>query len=145
MLNFLFRTNLPKEVMAFPNFPFQTSMPSYIVHQDVLEYLKSYAAYYNLFKYIKVWVRKHQYLTLFTLHYTPRYSVYLKQSLGNGQFGGCAMKLSHLGYSSHVHCLWMRVMVLTISSQMPRQYHSDEYVTFYTRATTDILINGRLT
>lgn len=41
--------------MAFPNFPFQTSKPSYIVHQDVLEYLESYAAHYNLYKYIKVW------------------------------------------------------------------------------------------
>ena len=40
--------------MAFPDFSFNTCLPSYIVHQDVLEYLKSYADQYNLYKYIKV-------------------------------------------------------------------------------------------
>ncbi|XP_048745451.1 uncharacterized protein LOC125658271 [Ostrea edulis] len=48
------RTNLPKEVMAFPNFPFKSSLPSYIMHQDVLEYLQSYAAHYNLYRFIKL-------------------------------------------------------------------------------------------
>ncbi|XP_061166322.1 uncharacterized protein LOC133175230 [Saccostrea echinata] len=48
------RTNLPKEVMAFPNFPFQASLPSYITHESVLEYLKSYSDYYNLHKHIKL-------------------------------------------------------------------------------------------
>ncbi|XP_062979723.1 uncharacterized protein LOC134397201 [Elgaria multicarinata webbii] len=37
------RTNLPKEVMAFPDFPFNPSLPSFLHHSDVLNYLESYA------------------------------------------------------------------------------------------------------
>nr|XP_056708276.1 uncharacterized protein LOC130479945 [Euleptes europaea] len=37
------RTNLPKEVMAFPDFPFDPSLPSFLHHSDVLAYLESYA------------------------------------------------------------------------------------------------------
>ncbi|XP_053107363.1 uncharacterized protein LOC128325710 isoform X2 [Hemicordylus capensis] len=37
------RTNLPKEVMAFPDFPFDPSLPSFLHHSDVLAYLQSYA------------------------------------------------------------------------------------------------------
>ncbi|KAG6921731.1 hypothetical protein G0U57_005540, partial [Chelydra serpentina] len=29
------RTNLPKEVMAFPDFPFDPSLPSFLHHSDV--------------------------------------------------------------------------------------------------------------
>ncbi|XP_048375332.1 flavin-containing monooxygenase FMO GS-OX4-like [Sphaerodactylus townsendi] len=36
------RTNLPKEVMAFPDFPFDPSLPSFLHHSDVLAYLESY-------------------------------------------------------------------------------------------------------
>ncbi|XP_015670333.1 flavin-containing monooxygenase FMO GS-OX-like 2 [Protobothrops mucrosquamatus] len=37
------RTNLPKESMAFPDFPFDPSLPSFLHHSDVLAYLDSYA------------------------------------------------------------------------------------------------------
>ncbi|XP_045192813.2 uncharacterized protein LOC123549080 isoform X1 [Mercenaria mercenaria] len=47
------RTNLPKEVMAFPGFPFPSNLPSFIRHEDVLQYLKDYSKYYNLQKSIK--------------------------------------------------------------------------------------------
>ncbi|OWF48026.1 flavin-containing monooxygenase FMO GS-OX5-like [Mizuhopecten yessoensis] len=54
-------TNLPKELMAFPDFPFRGDLPSYVRHGDVLEYLESYADQFDLFKYIKfsttvIWV-----------------------------------------------------------------------------------------
>jgi len=48
------RTNLPKEVMAFPGFPFPDHLPSFIKHQDVLKYLEDYATHYDLLQYIKV-------------------------------------------------------------------------------------------
>ncbi|KAK3086070.1 hypothetical protein FSP39_013045 [Pinctada imbricata] len=47
------RTNLPKEVMAFPQFPFKKSLPSFIRHEDVLAYLESYAEHYDVYKHIK--------------------------------------------------------------------------------------------
>lgn len=47
------RTNLPKEVMAFPGFPFKTSLPSFIRHEDVLNYLQEYSSHYDLQKFIK--------------------------------------------------------------------------------------------
>ncbi|XP_077185907.1 uncharacterized protein LOC143833686 [Paroedura picta] len=37
------RTNLPKEVMAFPDFPFDPSLPSFVHHSAMLAYLESYA------------------------------------------------------------------------------------------------------
>ncbi|XP_033755721.1 LOW QUALITY PROTEIN: dimethylaniline monooxygenase [N-oxide-forming] 1-like [Pecten maximus] len=47
------KTNLPKELMAFPDFPFRADLPSFIRHEDVLEYLESYADCFDLLKYIK--------------------------------------------------------------------------------------------
>ncbi|XP_067937377.1 uncharacterized protein [Watersipora subatra] len=48
------RTNLPKEVMAFPGFPFSDKIyESFIGHKDVLDYLESFAQHYQLHKYIK--------------------------------------------------------------------------------------------
>ncbi|XP_064610332.1 uncharacterized protein LOC135474701 isoform X2 [Liolophura sinensis] len=47
------RTNIPKEVMAFPDFPFREELPSFIKHSEVLEYLQEYGKHYNLEQYIK--------------------------------------------------------------------------------------------
>lgn len=47
------RTNLPKEVMAFPGFPFPSNLPSFMVHEDVLQYLKDYAQHYDILKLIR--------------------------------------------------------------------------------------------
>ncbi|XP_060066421.1 uncharacterized protein LOC132546720 [Ylistrum balloti] len=47
------KTNLPKEVMAFPDFPFRKDLPSFVRHEDMLEYLESYATSFDLLKYIK--------------------------------------------------------------------------------------------
>ena len=50
---FLPRTNLPKEVMGLPDFPFDSSLPSFVHHSDVLHYLEQYAEHYQLYQYIQ--------------------------------------------------------------------------------------------
>ncbi|ESO82679.1 hypothetical protein LOTGIDRAFT_177635 [Lottia gigantea] len=47
------KTNLPKEVMAFPDFQFNANLPSFIGHEEVLRYLESYSNFYGLSSYIK--------------------------------------------------------------------------------------------
>lgn len=47
------KTNLPKELMAFPDFPFPAKEESFVHHTDVLSYLEKYASHYNLYQYIK--------------------------------------------------------------------------------------------
>ena len=49
----LVRTNLPKEVMAFPDFPFPSEWSSFLSHQQVLKYLEDYASHFYLYKYIQ--------------------------------------------------------------------------------------------
>lgn len=48
------RTNLPKESMAFPDFPFDPSLPSFLHHSDVLAYLDSYAEQSGVCDHIRV-------------------------------------------------------------------------------------------
>ena len=48
------RTNLPKEVMAFPDFPFPLKPPSFITHQAVRQYLEDYIDKFAMRDYIKV-------------------------------------------------------------------------------------------
>jgi cation diffusion facilitator CzcD-associated flavoprotein CzcO len=47
-------TNLPKELMAFPDFPFPDGPPSYVSHECVLDYLENYARSFNLLQFIRV-------------------------------------------------------------------------------------------
>jgi len=47
------KTNLPKEVMAFPDFPFANQQKSFLHHSEVLEYLEQYAEAHLLHKYIQ--------------------------------------------------------------------------------------------
>lgn len=47
------RTNLPKEVMAFPDFPFPDHERSFLPHEDVRAYLEQYCDHYGLRKFIK--------------------------------------------------------------------------------------------
>lgn len=47
------KTNLPKEVMAFPDFPFDKNLPSFVTHSDVLDYLERYASHFSLLQHIK--------------------------------------------------------------------------------------------
>ena len=43
-------TNLPKELMAFPDFPFPESERSFVHHSEVRTYLEQYAAHFSLEK-----------------------------------------------------------------------------------------------
>ncbi|GCB73110.1 hypothetical protein scyTo_0002354 [Scyliorhinus torazame] len=47
------RTNLPKEVMPFPDFPFDTQLPSFIHHTDVKSYLEQYTDSFKIQPHIK--------------------------------------------------------------------------------------------
>jgi len=47
------RTNLPKEVMAFPDFPFpESNQTSFVHHSEVLDYLETYKKHFGLEKFI---------------------------------------------------------------------------------------------
>lgn len=48
------RTNLPKEVMMFPDFPFDPELPSFLPHQEVLRYLERYSQNYGITPHIRV-------------------------------------------------------------------------------------------
>nr|XP_032806922.1 flavin-containing monooxygenase FMO GS-OX5-like [Petromyzon marinus] len=48
------RTNLPKEVMAFPDFPFDKSLPSFLHHSDVRAYLDKYIDHFHIRPHIKL-------------------------------------------------------------------------------------------
>ena len=52
-LRLLHSSNLPKEVMLFPEFPFPDNVPSFFHHSGVLKYLEDYASHYNLEQYIR--------------------------------------------------------------------------------------------
>lgn len=51
---FLSRTNVPKEIMGFPDFPFPETDHSFTHHTQVLEYLKNFAREHHLYEKIKV-------------------------------------------------------------------------------------------
>jgi len=53
-VGFFVRTNLPRQVMAFPDFPFDSSLSSFLHHDEMLQYLQDYATKFNLQQYIKV-------------------------------------------------------------------------------------------
>ena len=48
-----YRTNFPKEIMCFPDFPFDAQLPSFPHHSHVLTYLHQYANQYNLRQFIQ--------------------------------------------------------------------------------------------
>uniref|UniRef100_A0A182QBZ2 Flavin-containing monooxygenase n=1 Tax=Anopheles farauti TaxID=69004 RepID=A0A182QBZ2_9DIPT len=47
------RTNLPKEVMGYPDFPIPVQHDSYIASEDILSFLHLYAVRYGIEKHIK--------------------------------------------------------------------------------------------
>ncbi|XP_067905402.1 uncharacterized protein [Heterodontus francisci] len=47
------RTNIPKEVMCFPDFSFDTRLPSFIHHSDVKLYLEQYTDHFEIKPHIK--------------------------------------------------------------------------------------------
>jgi len=47
------KTNLPKEVMMFPDFPYPDTYPSYMHHTDVLKYLQSYCKHFEIQGFVR--------------------------------------------------------------------------------------------
>lgn len=47
------RTNLPKEVMMFPDFPFDPELDSFLPHQEVRKYLEKYCQYFHIRPHIR--------------------------------------------------------------------------------------------
>ncbi|KAM4749211.1 uncharacterized protein WCC33_006651 [Rhinophrynus dorsalis] len=47
------RTNLPKEIMEFPDFPFDASLPSFMHHTKVLQYLEDYTDTFGIRPHIR--------------------------------------------------------------------------------------------
>ncbi|XP_072255478.1 uncharacterized protein [Pyxicephalus adspersus] len=47
------KTNLPKEIMEFPDFAFDQSLPSFIHHSEVLKYLEEYTDRFSIQPHIK--------------------------------------------------------------------------------------------
>ena len=39
--------------MCYPGFPFDSSLPSFVHHSDVLHYLEQYTEHYQLYQYIQ--------------------------------------------------------------------------------------------
>lgn len=48
------RTNLPKEVMMFPDFPFDPQLSSFLPHQEVQRYLERYCENFQIRPHIRV-------------------------------------------------------------------------------------------
>ena len=57
----LCRTNLPKEIMAYPDLPIPEHLPSFITNDDVKIYLEMYTEHFGLESYIKL---NHQVLSV---------------------------------------------------------------------------------
>jgi dimethylaniline monooxygenase (N-oxide forming) len=53
-MNVFPRTNLPKEIMCYPDYPFPDYPESYVKSGKVLKYLEDFATKFELRKYIKV-------------------------------------------------------------------------------------------
>ncbi|KAG8008394.1 Flavin-containing monooxygenase FMO GS-OX3 [Nibea albiflora] len=47
------KTNLPKEVMMFPDYPFDPKLNSFLPHQEVQRYLEGYCQSYNILPHIR--------------------------------------------------------------------------------------------
>ncbi|XP_059400708.1 uncharacterized protein LOC132132347 [Carassius carassius] len=47
------RTNLPKEIMMFPDFPFDDHLPSFLHHTSVQQYLDKYCERHDIARHIK--------------------------------------------------------------------------------------------
>ncbi|XP_031441259.1 flavin-containing monooxygenase FMO GS-OX-like 4 [Clupea harengus] len=47
------RTNIPKEVMSFPDFPFESHLPSFVHHTEVRKYLEKYCDHFKIRDHIQ--------------------------------------------------------------------------------------------
>lgn len=54
LISFVFRTNLPKELMAYEDYPYKQPDHSFITQPEVLKYINDFAKAFNLLLHIKV-------------------------------------------------------------------------------------------
>ena len=47
------KTNVPKEIMMFPDFPIDGHLPSFPYHNHILTYFQRYSEHYNLNRFIE--------------------------------------------------------------------------------------------
>ncbi|XP_028843955.1 flavin-containing monooxygenase FMO GS-OX-like 4 [Denticeps clupeoides] len=47
------KTNIPKEVMSFPDFPFERDLPSFVHHTEVRKYLEKYCDHFQIRDHIQ--------------------------------------------------------------------------------------------
>lgn len=58
---FLFRTNLPAQIMNFPDYmTMNVQEPSCVSHQEVLNYLKSYSQHFDIRRHFHVTIFQHR-------------------------------------------------------------------------------------
>lgn len=50
----IYRTNLPKEIMGFPDFPIPENEKSYLPSKDMLTFLQMYSDKHGVTEHIKV-------------------------------------------------------------------------------------------
>lgn len=50
----VFRTNVPKELMEYADFPYPKNLKSYLTQPQVLNYMERYVEHFNLTALIKV-------------------------------------------------------------------------------------------
>lgn len=72
----VFRTNLPKEVMMFPDFPFDSRLPSFLTHWDVQRYLEKYCKSHDITPHIKVFKQRPSCLLFPSIFYKLQNTVY---------------------------------------------------------------------
>ena len=84
-------TNLPKEVMAFPDLDFEEESKSFIHHTSVRKYLRQYADKFNLQK-VKIWRKEmlqfYQFFYFSTSSLRARLCLWAPSMLGIGTPGG---------------------------------------------------------
>lgn len=82
-------TNLPKEIMTFPDFQFDPHLPSFIHHTEIANYLQQYAVHFNLMPYI-------QFNTV-VLSVKPADAVHMPPPISDNLYGPC--ELPRKGFS----------------------------------------------
>ncbi|XP_028276900.1 flavin-containing monooxygenase FMO GS-OX-like 4 [Parambassis ranga] len=69
------RTNLPKEVMMFPDFPFEPELSSFLSHRAVLQYLHRYCQSYDIGPHIRFNTAVERVRVVMTTGEKPRWEV----------------------------------------------------------------------
>lgn len=92
----VFRTNLPKEVMMFPDFPFDSRLPSFLTHWDVQQYLDKYCKNHDITPHIKVFFFKREHCVYYLQAYFTNCKILYTT------YSNTLSKVSHFLCSEHM-------------------------------------------